>query len=969
MEFPSKVELRDSATPSRVNSAPSSPPTRRKIGLRDPICVSETRVQTEFIQNVEATEFAPQRADPTNLRIGTVRINANFTIAQPFSMGVIINHVAFEHHRDALGIGQDRPRISWRLSGNLSDWTQQAYDIQITRSGHVETINISSHESVLVPWPASPLNPGEAATVLVRSHGRVPGGDVSATPWSEPVAVELGLLTQDWKAELIESTHKVKADKSLQPILFRRCFHLRQAVLQARLYITAHGVYTAEINGREVGDHILAPGWTSYGHRLTYQTFDVTKLLSEGENAIGAYVGAGWYCGRLGFHGGKRNIWGDNIGLFAQLVITFADGNQETVVTDSDWKWSTGPITFSEIYDGEEYDARLELKEWSNPIYNDNKWTLVAAKQLPNKEHLQPPLSPPVRRIQEVPAIEVIKSPSGKTIVDFGQNLVGWLRVRISGPAGHSVSFTHTEVLEYGEAATRPLRMARAKDILTLSSGETQVWEPKFTFHGFRYVEIENWPSKELELADLTAIVVHTDMERTGWFECSHPLLNKLHENVCWSMRGNFLAIPTDCPQRDERLGWTGDLGIFTSTANYLYDTYGILESWLMDLGAEQMVDGSGIPPLVSPDALRSPKKAQAIWGDVVVTAPWDLYQAFNDSTILIRQYESMTAWLDYGVPRDSSGLWDSSLFQLGDWLDPTAPPDEPGNSVTDSVLVANAHLIRSTDLMVKISCVLDRQQDAKRYEDSAKNLRRAFAREYITASGRLVSDSQTAISLALCFSLFQNSAQEARAADRLKQLVREGSRFKIATGFAGTPIVGHALTKVGESQIFYRMLLHKKCPSWLYPITMGATTIWERWDSMMPNGSINPGEMTSFNHYALGAVAHWMHTVIGGISPGTAGWKKCFIRPFPGGDLSHCSVSHLSPYGKISVSWKIEDKELVLNAQIPPNTTAEIKLPGATVGETVGSGEHNYRVAYEAPVWPPLPIYPPFSPHDDDEP
>ena len=888
-------------------------------------------------------------------------------------MTIHITCVTFEHNRTALGISQDRPRISWTFAGDDRSWIQEEYEIEVVRSHQHEKFRLASRESVLVPWPFSPLKLGEPTTVQLRAFGGVSSSKARPTPWSPRADVELGLRPEDWTASLIESTQNLEVAEPRRPILFRRRFHLKQAILQARLYVTAHGVYTAEINGRPVGDHVLAPGWTSYDHRLTYQTFDVTNLLEIGDNAMGAYVGAGWFCGRLGFHGGKRNIWGDKIGLFAQLVVRHVHGTEETIVTDNEWKWSTGPIVFSEIYDGEEYDARLEHHSWSAPGSMDDEWERTSVRELPNKKVLQPPDSPPVRRIQEAGAVKIIKSPSGKTIVDFGQNIVGWLRVQVKGPAGHSISLTHTEVLEDGEAATRPLRQAKAKDTLILSDAKSLVvWEPRFTFHGFRYVQVDNWPSSDLELTALTAIVLHTDMERTGWFECSNPLLNKLHSNICWSMRGNFLSIPTDCPQRDERLGWTGDLCVFANTANYLYDTCGTLEGWLKDVAAEQMTGGSGVPPLVTPDALRTPRVPQAIWGDVVVSAPWDLYEAFGDEQVLSRQYESMKAWIDHGIPRDERGLWEPSLFQLGDWLDPRAPANEPGNGVTDSHFVANAYLIRSMDIMVKISSVLNFQEDVTKYRDGATKLRNAFAKEYITEAGRVVPDTQTAIALALYFSLFPRSEQAKRAIERLKQLILGGSRFKIATGFAGTPILGHALSKMGETQLFYRMLLHKKCPSWLYPVTMGATSVWERWDSMMPDGSINPGEMTSFNHYALGAVAHWMHTTIGGItpSPGGAGWKRCLIQPVPGGGISSCSVKHLSPYGTVSVSWAIEGEDFVLAASVPPNTTADIKLPGREeIVETVGSGDYSYRVPYETPLWPPLPRYPPFMPHDDDEP
>ena len=407
-------------------------------------------------------------------------------------MSINIASVAFEHHRVALGIAQDRPRISWKFAGNIKGWVQGEYEIEISRSGKKENFRVPSENSVLVPWPSTPLQPGESVAVLVRAYGAVAKAEATPTPWSEPVTVETGLRSKDWTASLIEPTRVVMVAESKQPIMFRRRFHLKQTISQARLYITAHGVYSAEINGRTVGDHVFAPGWTSYGHRLTYQTFHVDNLLKSGDNAIGAYCGAGWYQGRLGTLGGKSGLWGDNLGLFAELVVQYADGFQENMVTDHNWKWSIGPLLFSEIYDGEEYDARLESKGWSTSKFDDNKWERGRGQESTNRKILQPPDSPPVRRTQEVKAQQIIKSPSGKTIVDFGQNMVGWLRVTVKGQEGHSISFTHTEVLENGEAATRPLRMAKAKDTITLGNAGPLVWEPKFTFHGFRYVQVDD---------------------------------------------------------------------------------------------------------------------------------------------------------------------------------------------------------------------------------------------------------------------------------------------------------------------------------------------------------------------------------------------------------------------------------------------------------------------------------------------
>ncbi|XMA16514.1 hypothetical protein WAI453_009305 [Rhynchosporium graminicola] len=886
-------------------------------------------------------------------------------------MAISIGNVHFEHHREFIGIGESRPRISWRFEGDTKNWTQRSYDVEIRQSETLKIYSIESPDSVLVPWPGKPLASGELATVRVRVFG---GEQKTASPWSESVTVETGLLNRDdWSCSLIAAGQLTDVSAPKRPVLFRRIFDLKADVLKARIYITAQGVYEAHLNGKRIGDHMLAPGWTSYTHHLAYQTFDVTNLLQSGENVLSVQVGEGWFCGRLGFLGGKKNIWGDTIGLIAQLKIQTTDGQVIVINSDSEWKSSTGSLITSELYDGEVCDLKLEQKGWQTQGqgFDDRSWGKARTFHLPSAM-LVAPDGPPVRQTQEIEAISAFKSPIGKTIVDFGQNLVGWVRIRLSGPRGRVVKLLFTEVLEDGEVATRPLRDCKATDTITLS-GEDYIWEPKFTFHGFRYMQVDGLLSEadSFDLKTATAVVIHTDMEQTGWFDCSNPRLNQLHENIRWGMRGNFLSIPTDCPQRDERLGWTGDIHVFAPTANYLYDTCGMLQGWAKDLSAEQLAGGSSVPPFFCPNVfLEDTKYPTAIWGDVMVGLPWDLYKFFGDSKILKQQFESMRAWVDKGIDRDETGLWKADSYQFGDWLDPKAPSDEPGNSVTDPHLVANAYLVHVTSLIHKISVVLGFDELAERYGTSAIDLKSKFQDRYITNEGRVLSDSQTAIALSIHFRLFKSESQEMVAARRLKDLILRNSRFKIATGFAGTPIIGHALSRVGEAQLFYRMLYHRKAPSWLYQVTMGATTMWERWDSMLPDGRVNPGEMTSFNHYALGAVAEWMHRNIGGLSLILPGWKKFRIAPVPGGDLTYGSARFLSPYGWIEAKWSIQVDEFLLKATVPPNTTAEVLLPGDKQDHiSVGSGIHEFRAHYKHPKWPPIPIYPQYYLHDDDEP
>jgi alpha-L-rhamnosidase len=872
-------------------------------------------------------------------------------VTQPApSENATISSISFEHLAEALGIGLAAPRLSWMIESPAEGWRQTAYAIEARGASGAprgETGRVDSGESALVQWPFAPLASRERVAVRVR----VWGADGQASPWSEPAMVEAGLLApEDWSARLVTPDWDEDTSVAQPASLLRREFTVRPGLTAARLYITAHGVYEAELNGAMVGDHVLAPGWTSYGHRLRYQTFDVTALLREGPNALGAMLGDGWFRGRLGFGGGRRNIYGDRLALLAQLELAYDDGATERIVTGEGWRATRGPILASDLYDGERYDASLERDGWSQPGYDDGEWVGVRLVER-DLATLVAPSGPPVRRTEELAPASIFSSPSGRTLVDFGQNLVGRLRITVRGPAGHTVTLRHAEVLENGELGVRPLRVAEATDRYTLRGDGVETWEPRFTFHGFRYVEVEGWPG-ELRADDLRAVVTHSAMERTGWFECSDPLLNRLHENVVWGMRGNFLDIPTDCPQRDERLGWTGDIQVFSPTASFLYDCAGFLQSWLCDLAAEQMERG-GVVPNVVPDVLMGMGGAAAAWGDAAVVVPWVLYQRFGDAGILEAQFESMRAWVEAVAERAGPGrLWDKG-FQFGDWLDPAAPPDRPGDARADRHLVATAYFARSAELLGKAAEVLGKADEAARYGALAAEVRRAFAAEYVTPNGRMLSDAVTAYALGLQFALLPEEGQRRRAAERLIQLVR-ASGYQISTGFVGTPLICDALCSAGRPDAAYRLLLQRECPSWLYPVTMGATTVWERWDSMLPDGSINPGEMTSFNHYALGAVADWMHRVIGGLAPAAPGYRELTIAPVPGGGLTHASARHRTPYGLAECAWRLDGDQITVTAIVPPNTSATVTLPG---GErepfAVGPGTHRWQYAYSDPLAP----------------
>lgn len=836
----------------------------------------------------------------------------------------------FEHRTDAspvLGLGTGAPRLSWSVPTAAADYEQMAYEVEITRGQLRETYQVTSREQVLVPWPAKPLASRESASVRLRvAHHE------DWSPWSEAAVVEAGLLeATDWTASFISPTG-IGGLHMPAPMLSGKLAVFGE-VRQARLFASAHGVYLASLNGRRIGNDVLAPGWTAYRHRLRYQAYDVTDLVGSGENQLDILLGNGWYRGRLGFTG-ERALYGDRLAVLAQLEVTTADGLTHVLATDGSWQSRESEILSDDLYDGQRTDLRRRGPGW-HPATGGVE--VIEA----DTARLVAPNGPPVRVIDVLPAQKVWPSPSGRTLIDFGENLVGWVRLHVRGlTSGSEVAVRHAEVLENGELATRPLRTAQATDSYILGSDNDEVLEPTFTFHGFRYAEVSGVP--DLQVEDLEAVVIGSQLRRTGWFNSSHELLNQFHENVVRSMRGNFIDVPTDCPQRDERLGWTGDIQVFAPTASFLYDTAGFLGSWLQDLAAEQKPDGS--VPFVVPDVLRIPSPATAAWGDAATLVPWTLYQRTGDWAILERQLPSMLGWVDKMAElAGPDRLW-SGGFQFGDWLDPSAPPEDPYRAKASPDVIATAHLARSAEVVSEAAGVLGRTEEADRYAALASEVRTAFAHAYITPAGRVLSDAQATYTLAIEWALVSDEEQREEAGRRLADLVRAAG-FRIGTGFVGTPLVTDALASTGHVDVAYRLLLQTACPSWLYPVTMGATTVWERWDSMLPDGSINPGEMTSFNHYALGAVADWLHRRVAGLAPAAPGYRKVLVRPLPCAAITHASARHISPYGEVFVGWEREDGMFRLKVHVPVGATAQVVLPGATVPETVTHGEYHWEV------------------------
>lgn len=825
------------------------------------------------------------------------------------------------------------PRLSWKTATSAADWVQAGAEIRMLRGGGEEVHQHVGGESVFVDWPFEPLAPRERVEVQLR----VCAPDGTFSEWSDPLEVKSGVLADgEWSAALIG----VPNAGIKQPGLVRTEWVVHKDVRRATLYATALGAYQVHVNGQAADAHEFKPGWTSYAWRRVYETTDITDLLREGTNAIGIEFAGAWYTESYVGSDQTRGFFGDYPAVAAQAVVEYADGSIDVLTTDESWQATThGPRRASGLYAGEDYDAREELPGWASPGFNDSDWSratmATSAQQIP-----VPRVGPPVRAVQELDVQQVLISPSGRTILDFGQNLVGRLRIRVRGARGTTITLRHAEVLEHGELGIRPLRGATATDHYTLSgAADGEEWEPRFTFHGFRYAEVDGWPG-ELNPQDITAVVLHSDMERTGWFESSNSLVNQLHENAVWGMRGNFLSIPTDCPQRDERLGWTGDILAFAPSASFLYDCAGFLASWFEDVWLEQK-HNDGIPPFVIPSVLE--KDPAAAWGDAVTFVPTTLRERFADDGVLKNGYEGMTAWCDRLLEfAGERHLWEDG-FQFGDWLDPDAPPDQPGKAKTDPDIVASAFLFRSLTLTAEAARILGKASDATRYQREADAVSVAYLREYTTPGGRMVSDAPTAYALSIAFGLYTDTTQLQRFGDRLAFLTRAGG-YRIGTGFVGTFLIQDALCATGHEDVAGRLLLQEESPSWLHPVTLGATTIWERWDSLLDDGSINPGEMTSFNHYALGSVVDWMHRRLAGLAPAAPGYRKISVAPLLLEGFTHASAALETPYGRAESGWIRDGQRVVVRAVIPPNATAVVTLPdGSTY--SVGSGSYSWEL------------------------
>ncbi|WP_416983700.1 alpha-L-rhamnosidase [Streptomyces sp. T028] len=687
----------------------------------------------------------------------------------------------------------------------------------------------------------------------------------------------------------------------------------RRKISRARLYATALGLYEPHLNGSRVGRDQLAPGWTDYRTLVQYQTYDVTALLRLGANAVGAYLAPGWYAGNVGPFGPGQ--YGRTPALLAQLEVEYADGTSERITSGTDWRAASGPIVAADLLNGETYDARKETPGWTSPGFDDGSWPGVRAAGDVGPDHIVAQVDGPVRVEQELTPKTVTQPRPGVHVFDLGQNMVGSVRLRVSGEAGTTVRLRHAEVLNPdGTVYTANLRSAAATDTYTLKGHGEEVYEPRFTFHGFRYVEVTGFPGTRAPSAKaVTGRVMHTSAPFTLDFETDVPLLNQLHHNITWGQRGNFLSIPTDTPARDERLGWAGDINVFAPTAARTMESARFLSKWLVDMRDSQTAAGSFTD---TAPVLGNVGNGAAGWGDAGVTVPWALYQAYGDRRVFEDAWPSVQAWLAYLEKGSKSLLRPAEGY--GDWLN--VADDTPKD------VIATAYFAHSTDLAARMAEVLGK--DAAPYRDLFARIRTAFQNAYVTSDAKVKGDTQTAYVLALSMNLLPDALRKP-AADRLVALI-EARDWHLSTGFLGTPRLLPVLTDTGHTDVAYRLLQQRSYPSWGYQIDRGATTMWERWDSIRPDGSFQDAGMNSFNHYAYGSVGEWMYTNIAGISPGRPGYREIVVRPRPGGTVTSARTSFTSVYGPVATRWRQKAGHFSLTCTVPPNTTAEVWIPAS---------------------------------------
>lgn len=833
-----------------------------------------------------------------------------------------------------LGFACDNPSFSWIVE-DTTDQVQCAAQVLLASDPAFQQVLFDSGKVAGPGISSLAYHPDIQLCPRMRYYWKVRVWGETEQAESEVAWFETAKMDQPWQAEWITPDF---AGNHIHPVLFKS-FHLPAPVVSARVYICGLGLYHLELNGQKVGNEFLTPFCNAYDQWLQYQTYDVTRQLSMGSNLLSVMLGNGWYKGRFGLSEGPTSpkTYGDKFALICEVYITLANGEQMMLVTDNTWLAVPAPVLDSSIYDGETFDARIAKPETGSK-------NAVGVKQISiDKVKLEARRSVPVCINEEIKPVTMIQTPAGETVLDMGQNMVGWLRFKTHATQGTKIRLQYGEVLQNGNFYRDNLRTARAEYTL-IANGEEITVQPYFTFYGFRYVKVTGWIG-ELSLDDFTGCVVYSKMDHLGKIETSNVKVNRLIQNVIWGQKGNFLDIPTDCPQRDERLGWTGDTQVFSGTACFNMDTSAFFAKFGYDLGKEQARLNGSVPFFV-PQA-HSKGAGSSGWGDAATIVPWNVYEFYGDPAILEQQFESMRAWVDFiKTQDDSSGskrLWTTG-FHFGDWLslDGSDPNSPLGGTSED--FIASAYYYYSTCLVARAAVVLGKVDLADAYGALAGEIKTAIQMEYFTPSGRLAIPTQTGYVLALFMDLAPETFHQRLIDDLVSRLRID--RQHLRTGFVGTPYLCRVLSNHGANHLAYHLLLNEDYPSWLYAVNLGATTIWERWNSLNPDGSISSTGMNSLNHYAYGSIVEWMYRDMCGLNPSngedqTTGFSRALIAPKPDPALQWVKASYRSAAGLYESGWRIDDKGyLMFEFAVPFNAEAKVVLPDARQGKVTINGQ-----------------------------
>ena len=843
----------------------------------------------------------------------------------------------------------------WDQNGAASPWSQTATwsmgllneaDWQAQWIGHDKAVKITPNRDAELAGKGHKItitkalyglkgDPKKQIDIKEKLQAHVDAGNLSLKvtnefagkdpAYEEKKVLEAQWLVEDWKSGSVTQENSVcdltigRPKQYLPAPYLRKEFTVATGVKRAIVYATAQGVYELSLNGQRVSNDVFMPGWTDYKQRIYYTAYDVTDLLKEGPNAIGAILGDGWFRGNISCIG--QNKYGNKLRLKAQLHIDYQNGQSEILATDPSWKASYGPILESDMQAGEVYDARLEMPGWSQAGFDQSSWSpIVTGASL--KPLLQAYPGVPVRAVKELPAVKVSEPTPGTYVFDLGQNFSGWARLKVNGQAGDEVTMIFAEMLkDDGSAYTINLRSARAVDTYVLKGGGEEVWEPRFTFHGFRYVQVTGL--KEKPTADtITGIVLYSDSPESSSFECSNPMVNKIQENIVWGQRSNYLEVPTDCPQRDERLGWTGDTQVFIRTGCYNQDVSEFFTKWMVDLMDTQNRQG-----LFGNQAPVFHGHGAAAWACAGIICPWTIYKVYGDTRMIETHYDAMVRYMD-ACGKD--GLGGRKVHTWGDWLAPGGrPPTE---------FISAAYHAYTTSLMAEMAVALGKIDDATKYNKQFQDIRAHFQKTFVKADGKIGRELQTAYCMALSFDLLtaaQRKQAEAHLIERIK-----ADNYHLTSGFLGIPILLPTLTDMGRSDIAYRMIQNTTYPSWGYSIEQGATTIWERWNSYSKDRGFGDVKMNSFNHYSLGACGEWMFRSMLGIETDGAGFKKITMKPELGEGITWAKGHYDSIQGRIGSDWKIENKTFHWNITVPANTTATVYVPTKDAAAVTESGK-----------------------------